>query len=98
MVYRQGDVLLLSTEAELTDGKSDPNGLFLAEGSSSAHEHRVFGDAKLGGNLLLVGEGGAELRVVGGDRHAPITLAPGVYEIRIQRRYTSDGYSVRVED
>jgi hypothetical protein len=111
-MVRQGDVLLIPIEVtknSLVGIPSDPRGLVVAEGESSGHFHAIYGSgAKLmrfkdapGRVVALVDEGG-EIRVVGGgsggvDRHAPISLAPGRYEIRVQRSYF-DGYSRRVED
>ena len=107
MIYRQGDVMLIATKADLRkleDAPSDPRGLVLAEGETSGHHHAVFGEgARLcrykasPGRLVVVADAGADVRVVGGgaggvDRHTPISLAPGRYEVRIQRSY-SHGYS-----
>lgn len=84
-------------------------GIALAEGETSGHHHGVFGTgARLmryrdgASRIVVVAEGGAEMRVVGGgsggvDRHTPIALAPGSYEVRIQRAYSA-GMSRRVED
>lgn len=81
---------------------SDPRGLVLAEGESSGHHHAVFGKgAKLFrfrdavGRVLTVGREGANIRVVGGGsaahpRHLPVSLAPGQWEVRIQRQWTSE--------
>lgn len=88
---------------ELTPAPRDARGLVLAEGETSGHHHQVFGrGAKLfqfrdptGSRVLTVGESGAEVRVVGGGvggvpRHLPVTLAPGRYEVRLQRQYTAE--------
>lgn len=112
-IVRQGDVLLMgvrpaSTELE-DDPTKDPRGLVLAEGESSGHHHAVFGGAKLmrykasGQRVVVVAKEGAEIRVVGGgaggvDRHTPISLRPGAYEVRIQRSWTSEHYSRQVAD
>lgn len=112
-MYRQGDVLLLPVRAgdeDLEPVPADPRGLVLAEGETSGHHHAVFGaGARLcrfratPGRVVVVADAGADVRVVGGgsggvDRHTPISLAPGRYEVRIQRSWTSAGYSRRVED
>ncbi len=111
-ICRQGDVLLLPIKApakDLEPAPKDPRGLVLAEGETSGHHHAIFGrGAKLcqykqgGGRVVVIADAGAEMRVVGGgsggvDRHLPISLAPGHYEVRIQRSYES-GMSRRVED
>ena len=105
---RQGDVLIIATEAHepIGDEVTDPRGVVLADGESSGHFHAVVGDgAKLfrfrsaaRDRLLVVGDGGAEVRVVGGgtgggasaplDRHAVVSLAPGKYTIRTQREWS----------
>jgi hypothetical protein len=113
MMKRQGDVLLIKTkipsQKETEPTAEDPRGVVLAEGESSGHYHAVFGKgARLcqykqgGARVLIVGEG-AEVRVVGGgsggvDRHTPISLAPGAYEVRIQRAWTSALASRQVQD
>jgi hypothetical protein len=112
ILVRQGDVLLKRVTVKATElepAPVDPRGLVLADGEQSGHWHQVFGNgAKLcqykqgGQRVLVVAKDGADVRVVGGgiggvDRHTPISLKPGKYEIRIQRSY-SQGYSRRVED
>lgn len=111
MMIRQGDVLLIKTDRTGDQpAPKDPRGLVLAEGETSGHYHAVTGRGhKLtqfratGERVLVVGRAGAELRVIGGgsggvDRHTPISLAPGNYEVRIQRAWTSEHVSQRVED
>lgn len=113
-LMRQGDVLLqrLETDPELGDRVTDPRGVVLAEGETSNHHHAVVGRSaklfayKMGGRdarVLVVGRGGAEIRVVGGgaggvDRHTPIRIKQGAYEVRVQRSWTSAHASRRVED
>jgi len=111
-MVRQGDVLLIPVKAqdsEMEPAPTDPRGLVLAEGETSGHFHSVFGkDARLcryrndTGRVVVVADDGGEVRVVGGgaggvDRHTPISLAPGRYEVRIQRSYGA-GMTRRVED
>lgn len=113
-IVRQGDVLLMRVEhtaSELeSDPTKDPRGLVLADGESSGHYHAVFGTgAKLcrykatGRRVVVVAKSGGEIRVVGGgsggvDRHTPISLEPGQYEVRIQRSWTSEQYSREMAD
>ncbi len=112
MIVRQGDVLLMRVdvnENDLEPTALDLRGLVLAEGETSGHHHAIFGkNARLmqykqgGGRVVMVADCGADMRVVGGgsggvDRHTPISLTPGNYEVRIQRSYSA-GYSRRVED
>jgi len=110
-LVRQGDVLLLRTDRTGDEpAPKDPRGLVLAEGETSGHYHAVLGrGAKLmqfratGERVLVVGKAGAEVRVIGGgsggiDRHTPISLSPGNYEVRIQRAWTSENISRQVQD
>lgn len=115
VIVRQGDVLLMGVTppkaSDLEDDTThDARGLVLAEGETSGHYHGIFGaGAKLarykatGQRLVIVGDEGATIRVVGGgaggvDRHTPISLSPGHYEVRIQRSWTAEHYSQQVED
>ena len=112
-MYRQGDVLLMPVAArdeDLESAPQDPRGLVLAEGETSGHHHQLFGaGAKLmrfratPGRVVAVVDEGGDVRVIGGgaggvDRHTSIALAPGRYEVRIQRAWTSAMRSQRVED
>ena len=113
IIVRQGDVLLRSIPApdaeKLEKAPRDRRGLVLAEGETSGHHHAIFGKGarlmqfKQGGQrVVVVANAGADMRVVGGgsggvDRHTPISLAPGHYEVRIQKSYEA-GMSRRVED
>lgn len=113
-MVRQGDVLLLPvsapTAAEVEEMPKDSRGLVVAEGETSGHFHALFGPgAKLvrykatPGRVIARLEEGGEIRVIGGgaggiDRHTPISLQPGNYEIRIQRSWTSANASRQVSD
>ncbi len=111
-MFRQGDVLLVpvaAKDSELEAAPADPRGLVLAEGETSGHYHSVFGEnARLcrfrnaTGRVVVVADEGATVCVVGGgsggvDRHTPIALKPGRYEVRIQRSYQA-GMARRVVD
>jgi hypothetical protein len=115
IMYRQGDVFLMRVDGaapiDIEPKPADGRGIVLAEGESSGHHHAVFGDGnKLfrfrdtsGRQLLVTGERGAELRVVGGGsggkpRHETIQIAPGKYIVTVQRSWTSAHQSRRVED
>jgi len=114
-ILRQGDVLLIQCKvdpAKLAPVPKDARGIVLADGESSFHHHAVFGrGCKLfafrdGGaaRVLTVGRSGAEVRVVGGGsggvaRHLPIELAPGQWEIRLQRSWSlEDERAANVQD
>lgn len=97
LLVRRSDV----NEKDLTPAPKDARGVVLAEGESSGHHHQVFGrgaklmhfrDASAIARVLVVPRT-AELRVVGGgsggvDRHTPIKLSPGTWEVRTQRAYS----------
>jgi hypothetical protein len=108
---RQGDVILIPTDDKPGDTQApeDPRGLVLAEGETSGHCHALFGrgcklfNRSAGERMLVIGRGGAELRVVGGgaggvDRHTPVSLKPGNYLVRVQRSWTSENASRQVQD
>ncbi len=89
---------------DIEPAPKDGRGIVLAEGESSGHHHQVFGrgsklmrfrDSANTARVLVVGREGAEVRVVGGGsggvaRHHPIQLAPGAWEVRLQRQWTSE--------
>lgn len=91
-------------EGVLELAPKDPRGIVLAEGETSGHHHQVFGGAKLFryrdtaasmSRVLVVGAEGADLRVVGGgsggvDRHVPVSLSPGAWEVRTQRQFSAE--------
>ncbi len=97
---------------DLEDAPKDARGIVLAEGESSGHHHSVFGKGarlcqyKATGQRVVViprDTHDAVVRVVGGgaggvDRHTPIELAPGKWEVRIQRAWTSERASRQVQD
>lgn len=90
-LYRQGDVLIRRIQAlPAPKGKQRKSGV-LAEGEVTGHAHRVedLASAEVleieNGLYLRVGEEG--VRIVH-EEHAPIELAPGNYEVEIQREYS----------
>lgn len=115
-MVRQGDVLIERDEVSTTDltpAPMDARGVVLAEGETSFHYHAVFGkgarlcrfrDTARQERVLVVGRGGAEVRVVGGgsggvDRHTPISLTPGTYRVRVQRSWSAaDEQAHNVQD
>lgn len=111
-MFRQGDVLLIQVNIAVKDlepAPEDARGLVLAEGETSGHYHAIFGrGARMmrfrasPGRIIARVDDGGEVRVIGGgsggvDRHTPIALPPGRYEVRVQRSFSA-GYSRRVED
>lgn len=112
---RQGDVFIMRVAdlPELGAEVKDSRGVVLAEGETSGHHHQVFGngaklfafkDARSTARGLIIGDGGAEVRVVGGEvngvpRHLPIVLPGGKYEVRIQQAWDAQrAASERVAD
>lgn len=103
--YRQGDVFLVAIDtipAGAKPVKKDARGVVLAEGEATGHHHRI--GPKFRSATKLEHAEGTFLRVTGGDvvmltheEHAPITIPPGNYRVRIQREYTPDEVR-RVED
>lgn len=90
-LFRQGDVLIRQIEAmPATNSKQRKSGI-LAEGEVTGHAHRI--EDLAAAEVLEVGEG-LYLRVgeqgvrIVHEEHAPITLAPGNYEIVRQKEYT----------
>ena len=104
-----GELVPAEQSSSLQALQNEHGGIALAEGETSGHHHGVFGkgarlmqyrDSTV--RVVVVAKAGAEMRVVGGgsggvDRHTPIALVPGSYEVRIQRAYSA-GMSSRVAD
>jgi hypothetical protein len=112
MMIRQGDVVIRSVaeipKAAELDLKRGP--IVLALGESSGHRHQIARGAKLfhrGSAMFLevTARGGARLDVTSDrgtqltpERHAPIMLPQGVYEVMIQNEWTLADEIRRVED
>ena len=114
-MVRQGDVLLVPIKCRPLvplEEAHDVRGVVLAEGETSGHFHAVSGgEAHLfrfrdgrASSLLEVGTGGAVVRVIGGgaggmDRHTPVAVEMGLYEVRLQKRWDSAAMSAfQVQD
>lgn len=89
---RQGDVLLLSVpHAEGQIIQSD-NKIVVAEGEVTGHRHIVQSDMPL--NLLINGakrflEVTSPAEIIH-DEHGPAKIAPGFWQIEIQREYDDE--------
>lgn len=99
-MIRQGDVLFRQVEAvpegAFKMGRSGP--VVLARGEVTGHAH-VVEDA---GATLYAHDGARYLAVereatVTHEEHSPVTLGPGVWEVRRQREY-EETRNVRVVD
>ncbi len=111
---RQGEALLLRTDISLGDiepAPMDPRGVVISEGSTSAHYHvaqgpnvRLMRRKASPQELVVVAGEGTVVRAIGAGsgedrpRHEPIPLSAGLYELRVQRTWTSANASARVED
>lgn len=90
---RQGDVLLIRVEtipAKAKTEKRDKGRIVLAKGEVTGHAHAIANrGVKVyeheGTRYIRVHKKGAELKH---EEHGKIALAPGDYEVRIQREYT----------
>ena len=88
---RQGDVLLIPVDeipATATLVPRDGNRVILAYGEATGHAHAI--DTFMA--RLLEDEGVRYLRVddtavLDHEEHAPITVAPGIYRVVIQREF-----------
>lgn len=95
-MIRQGDVLLIRRDdIERAIGQPTPaeNGrLILAHGEATGHHHSV---ADTDAELIRIGErmllAVARQTALEHQEHAPLTLEPGVYEVRRQREYAGWG-------
>lgn len=102
-MLRQGDVLLVPVDSVPVDAKKVKRvggRVILAAGEVTGHHHAIrdadvalleLGDRR----FVSVGEGGAELKH---EEHSTIPVAPGSYEIVIQREYDDAEEFRRVQD
>ena len=86
MLIQQGDVLFQSLGA-VPDGAARI-GDVVAEGEATGHAHRVTG----AGAAVLEAEGHRYVSAPAGatvvhEEHAPVTLPPGVWDVRKVREY-----------
>ena len=105
-MYRQGDVLLVTTDGLLADTarpvRREAGRVVLARGEATGHVHAI--DSPLA-ELFEEQDGRLYLRVSAGDepvrlthdQHDAVALPPGVYEVRRQREY-APGAIRRVTD
>lgn len=107
MLWRQGDVLIRSTDkipANLMEVPRDKGRVILAYGEVTGHAHAVIGDDVLFLATDLDEMSRRFLKVEGEaavvhEEHDTITLPAGAYEVVRQREYTSaDMPPMRVAD
>jgi hypothetical protein len=91
MMYRQGDVLFIRI-ARLPLGirQKHKDGI-VAYGELTGHSHRLADADRASAEVLKIGDllyvNAAETSIFEHQEHGPITVPPGVYEVRIQREY-----------
>jgi hypothetical protein len=100
-MYRQGDVLVILKAIPISakPGKRDRGRIVLAYGEVTGHAHAIHSKAVQileheGTRYIRVPKRGADLSH---EEHGTIKLAPGDYEVRIQREYTPEAI-VNVRD
>jgi len=103
MLIRQGDVMLIPIQA-LPPAAAARDNKTLALGEATGHSHVVIdGEVFVGEDGTLFVRAGGATRLRHQDQsgavaeHLPLTLEPGVYEVRIEEEYTPQGLR-RVED
>lgn len=102
-MYRQGDVLLVPVDSVPQDAKKKRRvggRVILAAGEVTGHHHAIRDSGvallELGERRFVsVGEEGAELKH---EEHSTIPVAPGAYEVIIQREYDDAEEWRRVAD
>ena len=98
-MLRQGDVLLVPSRVpEAARTKRRSGDVILALGEATGHAHRI----RTAGVRVYEHEGTRWIRVprpaeITHEEHCAITVAPGEYEVRIQRVYTPEEVR-RVQD
>lgn len=99
---RQGDVYLrpiASIPTEAKPAKKDPRGVVLAEGEATGHAHTIADGGvallELGDRRFLRAEKGGRLEH---QEHSTIRVAPGLYEVVVQREYDDAEEWRRVAD
>jgi hypothetical protein len=105
MIYRQGDVLLVRMDGQKPEAQETVKDGVLARGEATGHAHRIAPEDLQAGKAKvfymaeprrMIVEAFEPVRLVH-EEHKPITLAPGVYEVRLQREYTPEalGYTLK---
>lgn len=111
-MFAQGDILLIPISDGATDGlvpvrRDDHGRVILALGEVTGHAHAIHGRAVLyadtgsngGGNGLSIQLLRVEEPVeVVHEEHAPVALAPGLYEVRRQREWSDADEPIQVVD
>ncbi len=106
MQYRQGDVLL--TPCETLSGSAFPvavgtGEVVLAHGEVTGHAHTMMADRvryfrEDGSGRGFIQVYGAEPVALQHQEHAPLSVEPGLYEVRRQREYRPHNTARMVAD
>ena len=105
-MIRQGDVLLLPVSdipASANPAHAETGRLILARGEATGHHHSIamsdqvamFREDGIGGGLFLAVTGAPV--ALEHQEHTALVIAPGTYEVRIQRTYQA-GMAQRLAD
>jgi hypothetical protein len=91
-IIRQGDVLIIPSDVPINGTKLSH--LTLAEGEVTGHRHQISnGEATLferDGVLFL--QVLSPTAILTHEEHAAVTIPKGMWEIRIQREYSPEGW------
>jgi hypothetical protein len=91
MMYRQGDVLFIGITRLPHGNRQTREDGIVAHGELTGHSHRLAHADRASAEVLKIGDhlyvNAAEASIFEHQEHGPITLPPGVYEVRIQREY-----------
>ena len=106
-MYRQGDVLLVSTARSLTGAAvrvpRDRGRFVLARGEATGHAHAIHSalaelfEERHGRLVLRVLAGVEQVRLLH-EEHDTIVLPPGLYEVIRQREYSPGAIRYVMED
>jgi hypothetical protein len=92
---RQGDVLILPSQVELSPGNSHPlPHLTLAEGEVTGHSHQITqGKAELyqQGDIMYLKVLSASAQLTHEEHHL-VEIPQGTWIVRIQREYQPEGF------
>lgn len=95
-LYRQGDLAFIRQSEQLSGTQEPIKDGILAQGEATGHAHRIARDDLVHGRAKVFAAGEPRrlfveaieaVRVVH-EEHDPITLSPGLWEVRRQREYT----------
>ncbi len=101
--YRHGDVIIAQTEKKELASEVVKEAV-LANGEVTGHRHLLVADRPTTKMRIAHDGNGFYLEIEGGtatvmhEEHAPITLQPGSYTVRVQQEYDPATYRRNVQD